>query len=390
MLDRETALAAASTVASRLRGRAEATETARRLPDETVNELRDAGLFGITRPKMFGGSQLGFTSLVEVASTLAQECGSTGWVFGVLSGHSWILSLFSAAAQQEALSDPRALTATVFRLNGEVTREDDGYRLRAGEGRFCSGVDFASWVIVGTRVRDRNGLPEAGFFLIPIADVEIIDDWHTMGMRGTGSRTIRVKDAYIPSHRFLSMKDISEGRAPGVALHGDAALRVSGLFIQGFSLIGAPLGLASGFVRRLAREIGAKSGAGSAPGPGPGIDLGAVADRIARAAVDVDAAYELIMAQCRRFDTEPDVKGLGERHALRLSRDMAYAANQCRAAVNSLFEAAGGSSIYNESGPQRAWRDINSAANHFGFTWDIFGPAYGKALMGLSNNAGAA
>ncbi len=119
----------------------------------------DAGLFGVVTPRMFGGSELGFATLVDVTAEIASACGSTGWVYGVLAGHSWMLNLFPLQAQREVMSADRVLTATVFRLGGTVTEVEGGYRLVNGDGRFCSGIDHVQWVIVAMRCSARASRP---------------------------------------------------------------------------------------------------------------------------------------------------------------------------------------------------------------------------------------
>src|SRR5271155_1236594 len=106
---KESATAAAEQIAPRIAARALRTEADRRIPDETIKELLDSGLFGLVRAKAYGGSGLGMAALVQVTTNLAIACGSTGWVYGVLAGHSWLLNLFPEEAQAEVHGDPRAL-----------------------------------------------------------------------------------------------------------------------------------------------------------------------------------------------------------------------------------------------------------------------------------------
>src|SRR5215467_9953193 len=91
---RTAALEAARALTPKIRARARQTEAERCVPRETIDEIAASGLFNLVTPRVFGGSELGFASLVEVTAELASACGSTGWVFGVLAGHSWLLNLF--------------------------------------------------------------------------------------------------------------------------------------------------------------------------------------------------------------------------------------------------------------------------------------------------------
>src|SRR5262249_16292059 len=136
-----------------------------------------------------------------------------------------------------------------------------GYRLVGGEGKFCSGIDFADWVVVGNAVHKADGSTEPRFHLVSTKDVEIVDDWFTAGMRGTGSRTIRIKDAFIPEHRSVMTADLSRGTSPGALHHKDSPnYSVPFAVAQPFSLIGAPLGMARGAVDSMSESMTKKFG----------------------------------------------------------------------------------------------------------------------------------
>jgi 3-hydroxy-9,10-secoandrosta-1,3,5(10)-triene-9,17-dione monooxygenase len=363
------------------RARAAGTEAERRISDETIAELREQGLFGIATPKAFGGSELGFAALVEVSFRLASACGSTGWVFGVLTGHNWMVSLLPQNAQDEVFGDPRALTASVFRMGGKVVPADGGFRLTGGEGKFCSGIDFADWVVVGNAVQRADAPPEPRFFLIPKSSVEIVDDWFTTGMRGTGSRSIRVADAFIPEHRSMLVADMARGTTPGALLHARSpGYSVPFPIAQPFSLIGNPLGMAKGALDAFAQSV-AKKLAGYAPEQVG--EQGASFARLSRAAAEIDAARALVLGDAAFLDRTTEPSKLSALDRTRIQRDFAYAAQQCRYAVTSLFEASGGTGIYDGSVVQRFWRDCNSASAHTAFNWDDASGGFARALLGL-------
>lgn len=347
------------------------------VPRETIQEISNAGLFGIVTPKVFGGSELGFASLVEVTTELASACGSTGWVYGVLAGHSWLLNLFPVEAQREIFADPHTLTATVFRLAGKVERVEGGFRLTGGEGRFCSGVDHASWIIVGCPVVGA-GAPEPHFFVVPRQEFEIIDDWFTAGMRGTGSRSIRAKECFIPPHRAVPLSEMATGTSPGARFHARPLYRMPFQDVSPFSLIGAPLGMARAAVRSFAESLGAS--VQKMPEDQVGAQAATFA-RLATASAEIDAAYALALQDAVRLDEA--AQPIDPLTRARFLRNWAFAAQTARHAVNRVFEAAGGSGIYDASELQRIWRDVNSAAQHFAFTWDTAMNNFGRVLIGL-------
>jgi 3-hydroxy-9,10-secoandrosta-1,3,5(10)-triene-9,17-dione monooxygenase len=279
------------------------------------------------------------------------------------------------------LANERALTASAFRYAARVTRVDGGYRLVNGSGRFSSGVDHADWLIVGVSVDHGSGPPEPRMCLVPIGDVEIVDDWYTVGMRGTGSRSVRIADAFIPDHRTCSMAELLRGTSAGSRIHADSpAFAVPFSVGAALCLVGAPLGMARAALDVLAaatasrlRDVRAEQTA----------EKGALFARISEAGAEIDASVALILADCAYIDglDRPAEMSLLDR--ARLRRNLAHAVRRCRYAVNSLFEGAGGSAIYDAEPLQRAWRDLNAAGAHVAFSWDEAVNDFARARLGL-------
>jgi 3-hydroxy-9,10-secoandrosta-1,3,5(10)-triene-9,17-dione monooxygenase len=378
--NRAAALAAAAALVPAIRARAKRTESDRCVPVETIEEIAASGLFNLVTPRLFGGSELGLAALVEVTAELSAACGSTGWVYGVLAGHSWLLNLFPIEAQREVFSDSRALIATVFRLGAKVERVTGGFRLTGGEGRFCSGIDHAHWLIVGSSVIGGADAQQPYFFVIPRAEIQIIDDWFTAGMRGTGSRSIRIPESFIPEHRAVRWQDMLTGNAPGSRFHHRPLYRMPFQDIAPFSLVGAPLGLARAAVRSFAE--GLKASLARLAEDQVGAQAATYA-RLAIASAEIDAAYALVIEDATRIDEAASPESIGDAARARIPRNWAYAAQTARHAVNRVFEASGGSGIYESSELQRIWRDANAAAQHFAFTWDSAMANFGRVLVGL-------
>lgn len=378
---RAEAMEAVKALLPRIRARAARTDADRMVPRETIAEIMEAGLFGVSTPLERGGSALGFAALVEVTTELASACGSTGWVFGVLAGHSWILNFFPQATQSEVLADGRSLSATVFRLNGEASIEGDAIRLTQAEGRFCSGVDHSDWVVVGVPVKKDGGAAEPHFLIVPRADIEIVDDWFTAGMRGTGSRTIRIKDALIPLSRAVSFKAMGGVAAAEAQRTGRPILGVPWHALLPFSLIGAPMGMARGTLANFVEGAAARMATFNEVQLA---EQSATFARLSEAAADLDAAYALVLSNAQFCDAIQDASEVSSLKAAQIARDWAWAAQKSRYAATRLFEAAGGTGIYDSSEMQRLWRDVNSAAQHFAFTWDGAMAIHGRALLGLA------
>lgn len=383
--DREAALAAARELAPAIAARSKETEDRRSVPAQSIRELTDAGLFGLVTPRRHGGSELGFGTLLEVQSEIAAACPSTGWVHGVLSGHTWLASLFPPQAQAEVFADPKVLIASLIRLGGTPPeRAPGGFRWRGGTGRFCSGIDHAQWVLVGGQVTEDDGTAEAWYFLIPRSEVRIVDDWYAVGLRGTGSKSIVVTDAFIPEHRAVRFADLGAGRAPGTRLHDGPRYRLPYDAVWPLSLAGAPLGAARGalsvFTEATGRRVGALPPDAQA-GNGPALV------RLARAAAMIDSSSALLLDDAAAADGAQPGTTFDALERARRARNIAFAVQQSREAVNCLFEASGGSAVFDSGPMQRWWRDVNASASHVAFTWDLAAAAYGRAAIGLAGPA---
>jgi alkylation response protein AidB-like acyl-CoA dehydrogenase len=381
LASRQEALEAARRLAPALAERAELTEQIRSVPQESIREMVDAGLFGVVTPRRWGGSELGFGTMLEVQAEIASACASTGWVYGVLAGHTWLGALFPEQAQRDLFEDPRSLAASLIRLGGEQpTRTEGGFRWMGGTGKFCSGIDHSNWVLVGGQLAEEDGSSEHMYFLIPAEDVEIIDDWHAVGLKGTGSKSLVVRDAFIPEHRAVRFRDLSAGRAPGAELYADGHYSLPYETVWPLSLAGAPLGAARGALQAFAAAT--EKRVASLP-PVAQAANGTAFVRLAKASAQVDAAFALLSKDAADADDAlPGSTFTGLQKAAR-SRNLAFAVQQCREAVNTLYEASGGSGVYLSGEIQRWWRDVNAASQHVAFTWDLAAAAFGRAAVGL-------
>ena len=378
----EEALERARALAPAIRKRADTAERERMVSAATLAELRQADLLGLTRPRLFGGAELGMAALVAVAAEIAASCGSTGWVYSVFVGHDWMICLFPETAQREVFSNPDGYVSSVVHFGGnQPTRVAGGYRFKDGLGRLCSGVDHAAWVLLGTAVAaEGNSPPESRYFLVPKSEFEIVDDWHTAGLRGTGSKSIRLVDAFVPEHRSVSIPEIAQGRAPGLDLHDSPVYRAPFPEVLILALTGAPLGIARDALSLYAQALRAQFA---------GFSEEQIAEqtwafaRIAQSSGEIDSAERLILAAAERIDASTDPLHFNRQERARLLRDYAFGVQAARGAVNRIFEGGGSRALYDSSELQRAWRDMNTASAHAGFSWDRTAPTFARAFLDL-------
>ena len=183
-----------------LRERAQATEDNRKMLEENVQALIDAGFMRISQPASHGGYEMHPTVIYEVAMELAKGCSSSAWFQSLMAVHNWEMALLGKEVCDELWSEnPDTLISSSYAPFGKVEKVEGGYKL-SGRWPWSSGSDHCQWVILGAILppAGEGGIPDYLFFLLPRAEYEIIDTWHVTGLCGTGSNDIVVDGAFVP------------------------------------------------------------------------------------------------------------------------------------------------------------------------------------------------
>ncbi len=242
-MDAKTLVQNAKDLAPALRERARQTELDRKLPDSSIKEMQEAGLFRVLQPERFGGFELPPTAFYEAATELAAACGSTGWVYGVVGVHPWQLALFPEETQAEVWGDdPSTLVSSSYAPTGTIEPVEGGYRLR-GRWSFSSGCAHCDWVLLGGIVV-RDGMPDHVTFLVPSSDYVIDDVWHVTGLSGTGSNDIVIDEAFVPERRAQP----TASRIGGAGVHDNPIYRLPFASVFANAITAATIGIAVGAV----------------------------------------------------------------------------------------------------------------------------------------------
>jgi alkylation response protein AidB-like acyl-CoA dehydrogenase len=329
-------------------------------------------------PRSMGGSELNYDTVLDVTCVIGEACPSTAWVYSLWTAHMWMIAQFPENVQSEVFNDPNPLGSSCVNTVGTPVRVEGGYRW-TGRGFFSSGVDHCNWLMPAMLSPSDDGTMERRWFLMRRGEFEIVDDWYTMGLKGTGSKTVVIDDVFIPDERALLWKDMSAGTAPGAQIHSGVLYHAGVEYT--FSLpVGMPaVGAARGFLKAVQDRLRARIN-----GDNPVLAREAMASlpRLAQAAAEVDAAHAVLLTNVRTYCFAP-ATNFADLDRVRCRRDTAYSAQLCRRAVNALYEASGGSSLFESSDMQRLWRDTNAAAAHHGLTWDIRATEFGRVMVGL-------
>ncbi len=357
-----------------LKERAALTEELRRLPEETVADLLASGLYRIGVPVRYGGLDVDYALLLDVAAELGRACPATAWCYGLWGAHAWLVGYWPEPAQEEVFgSNPDALCSSSLNVGRSVcTPVDGGYRL-SGRWEFSSGCDAASWVMLGV-----PGIGERNWALVPRGDYEIVDTWFVSGPRGSGSKDIVVDDIFIPSHRILDVTTAGDGDWTGWELHGQSRYRVPIPALLGWDLVAPMLGIAQGMLDEFIAKTAGTSGAAKSA------DAAAVHIRVSQAAAEIDAGRALMTRDVREALDRADAGGgFTTLERAKYRRDKAYVTQLCLQAVNRIFDISGGHGLFESDPLQRFHRDAHAVAHRDTLIMDLGGQEYGRVVLGL-------
>ena len=347
-----------------LRERASRTEDNRSLLPETLRDFIDAGFYRILQPAKYGGYEMPPLTLFKVAMELAKGCPSSAWCMSLIAVHNWEIALIDPQCAEDIWGqDPDVRASSSYAPFGKVTPVEGGYRI-SGRWSWSSGSDHCSWVILGGVVprEGRDGPPDLRAFLIPRSDYQVVDVWHVLGLKGTGSNDIVVKDAFVPEHRTHQFVHSFTMADPGRAAFTSRNYRYPFGVIFAYSLSVVTLGMADGaleaFKADMKVRLGAYDGAKAMEEP-------FVRHRLAEAEAIIRGLHARLEANFAEMDA---LIAAGEDLPLDLrvknKWDAQWIAKEAMKAVELLFKASGARGIKLDSPMQRYFRDVHAASNH--------------------------
>ena len=360
-----------------LRERAEACQAARSVPAETIAAFKQAGLTRMTQPGRFGGNEMGWDVLCGVAQRLTRGDGAQGWIQSIMADHAQMLGTFPLEAQEDVWGEnPDAVMSASFDPKGVATPVDGGWRF-SGRFGFSSGIDHADWLICAGFIVDGDNRDGPHYFMVRRAEATLIDDWYTVGLEGTGSKSFEVEDAFVPSHAFLKGNDARVGDGPGAKINPGAIYRVPRGFLTPALFASMTIGMAQGLMDQWLAYTAPRMSRGIKVGDSPASHMIA-----GECAADIDAAEALnrdtITAAMKVLETG---ETLSESELLRAKRNSSWA---CRTALNAgtrLFNTAGGRAIFTGSPVEREYRNLLASAAHHIVNWEASALDSGQAMI---------
>ncbi|MBV9229785.1 MAG: acyl-CoA dehydrogenase family protein [Chloroflexi bacterium] len=359
------------------------------LPEETVQELQEAGLFQLTVPRIYGGHQVDMRTYMDVVSEIGRGDTSTAWVVSLISGANWMAAaVFPEETQQEVFGTVGGarVTGVLAPRHCSVKRVEGGYLIEEGKWGFNSGSYHSNWIGLGIPLLNERGeVVDQGFALLPSEDVERLDDWNMIGMQGTGSTTVTVHNKFVPARRITSMSQSTHGDYLSTNLRDEVAYRYAFVPFLAIVLIYPILGAARAMLEMLLERL-----------PSRGIqytwytkqaEATVTHLQVAEAAAKIDAAQLFLERASDDIDAwarRGEYMEYMSRARVRL--DSGYAARLLFEAADIIIEASGGSFAAAHNPLNHFWRDIRTGSLHAFSNPTTNLELYGRLLCGQPAN----
>lgn len=365
-----------------LRERSQEIAETRRVPDDIMARLYSDGLMELMKPKFYGGPDMGVDLVFDITKILAEGDGSVAWVYGVTNSHDHLVGLYPKDVQDAYWASQRPLCASSYVPTGRVEKVEGGYKLN-GQWPFCSGVDHCDWVVVGGVTGMLPGeppRPDLYLFMVRVSDLELLDDWQVMGLSGTGSRSVVAKDLFVPDSFALSNAAVMMGTTPGAKIHDNPLYSASIWLMFGFSILSPTTGILRGAYEVMLADARKRM---AAQEPMFMMKLAQTQMRFAEVSALLEAS-ELLFDTAMRESYQMIASGvpLSEEIRVRNRRNQVMVAHNCRQAMDSLMQMAGGRAIREVGAVQRAMRDLYAISAHPGGNWDGAMTSYGSVALG--------
>jgi 3-hydroxy-9,10-secoandrosta-1,3,5(10)-triene-9,17-dione monooxygenase len=381
----ETLIARAREMVPLLAAREVATNASREVSEETIDTFRSAGFFRVLQPRRFGGLQGSFGTFSRIVEELAMGCSSSAWVYAVLGEHQWIIACFPERAQEDVWQcEPAAVASSSLVPRAEASAVPGGWLL-SGKFPFSSGSRHAQWAIIGAFAAAAGGTRHVRYNLIPMSDLQRMDDWQVLGLRGTGSQSLLAKDVFVPEYRSVALDALNSGDTPGRSVHPDYPLLAAPRdYLVPFSLPPVMFSLARrafDLVVPMLREKVMRASLRAA-------ESETIQIRLAETAAAIDAAQRTLNSgrahAVARVESRVPIT-MEER--LRARRDIVYAQQTLRRSVETICDMAGTHWVYDASPLQAILRDVLTISTHSVANPLLAMAPYGRHLLGVESTA---
>ena len=369
-----------------LEANAAQTEADRRVAEENIIAIQQAGLYRIMVPHRFGGLEADLRTKMEVSAALGEGCGSTAWASTLMNVNSLFLGMANARLQEDVWGkNPDARIAGVLSPTA-TTRKVEGGIVVTGKWPWSSGCLHTNWMMMGCPLMNEAGeMTDHVVAVMPAEDCTIEDTWYVAGMKGSGSNTVAADEVFVPDHRLISVSKLAMG-IPQTPYTDEVLYRCAFTPVAALILVGPVMG----FVKRALEFVIEKSSKRNISytfyakqTESPSFQL-AVAD----AAMEVDTVWLHALRACADiYAAAEEGRQMTYEQRARVRMDTGYVAETARHCMDTLMSAHGASSFAESSPMQRIWRDLGTCTRHAVVSPNISREVYGKVLLGMDGSA---
>jgi alkylation response protein AidB-like acyl-CoA dehydrogenase len=382
-------VARARSLAPFLADRADEATRLRHVSPAVFEALGEAGLLSVGPPTAFGGANVDIDTMFEMAYELGRGCASTAWCWAVWTLHSWYMGYAPHELQQELFAEgPDVIIASSYNPNGATVEMTDGGCLLSGSWVFSSGIDYARWIMLGAllpgMVRPLGAVVH--WMLVPREQVRVIDNWHVMGLKASGSKAFAIDEpVFVPKHRFLEMHRAEHG--PAMTVFGRPSYGVPNEVSIIHCTLAPFIGAAQAAIDVLSEDLRDRKNSLSGASKAEAVNIQL---RIGEAAAEVAAARSLGRNDLREmlaFGATGRGLSLSAEERAAYRRNQTYNLLLARRAVTRLFEVSGTAGMFETSPMQRIFCDVYAISKHIFHLWDEHAENYGRVRLGLDATA---
>jgi len=366
-----------------LRDAGDAIERGREVTPEIVAAMKDRGIFRMLLPRSLGGAELDPLTYTAVLESLAQGDGSTAWCLGQNSGCSMIAPYLPADTAREVFGGPDGILAWGPDVpgSGKGVAVEGGYTL-GGQWGFATGSRHASWLGCHVSLFEPDGSPrmlpngrqQVRTMVFPKSDARIIDNWHVLGLRGTGSDSYAHEDYFVPQRRTAGRDNFDELREKGPLYQFTSGM----IYAMSFSHVS--LGIARGAYDAFIEIARDKIPRGS---KGTLRTNNVIQSQIAQCEAKLKSARAYLRGVIAEMWDEAQTKGsIGVEHHPQLRLAATWAIHQARDVVATVYHAAGATAIFENNPLERRMRDIHAGTQQ-GQGRAVHFETVGQIMMGL-------
>jgi indole-3-acetate monooxygenase len=356
-------------------------ERERQLPRALVEAIGDAGLFALWLPKAFGGPELNLADYIRVIEELARADGSAAWCATVAACYSRIAGYLQPEIAREIFDSGRTVLAGTINPTGKAFAVDGGYRV-TGRWAYGSGILHSTWTLGICIAHDRQGprrasggAPDIRLTIFPTSAAEVIDTWHVSGLRGTGSHDYRVADLFVRDDHSISCFDAKP-------LQRGTLYAIPMITVLSVAIAAVPVGIA-----RTAIDAAVELAQVKTPFRSSLLlrDRATFQAAVGRAEALWGSARSFLLATVSDLWDEVSsgaAASIRRRASVRLA--CTQAAQSAAQAVDLMYNAGGGTSLYESSRLERCFRDVHACTQHIATSTDSY-EAAGRVLLGLDH-----